>query len=138
MNLALIAFLFFVADEPKTDLDRLQGTWVMASLEVDGKLVPEEKIKGTTLTIKGDKYIVKVKDKTHEVSFKLDAKQNPRHMDMYFPDGKDAPKLAKGIYELKGDTLRICRAQPTGEDRPRDFVTEGVAGRFIVTWKKQE
>jgi uncharacterized protein (TIGR03067 family) len=140
MSAALLTLLVLlpVADEKKSDMDRLQGTWVMESLEVEGKLVPEERIKGTTLTIKDDRYITKVKEKSHEVMFKLDPKEKPKHIDMYFPDDPNVPKLAKGIYELDGDMLKICRAQAPGEDRPREFVTEGATGRFIVTWKRQK
>ena len=136
--LMLVALLLPAADkDAKSDLDKLQGTWVMASLEVEGKQVAENKIKGTTLTIKGDKYIVKVKDSAHEVTLKLDPKQKPKAVDMYFPDGPELPKLAKGIYELDGDTLRICRAQAAGGERPQQFFTDTNTGLFIVTWKRQ-
>src|SRR5256885_15921122 len=66
------------ADEAKKDLEKLQGEWVMATLEVDGKPVPEEKLRGTTLTIKGDKYITHVKDTKHEVTIKLDPSKKPK------------------------------------------------------------
>jgi uncharacterized protein (TIGR03067 family) len=143
MKLLLIVALLTIAtdkekDQAKKDLDSLQGTWVMAGLEVEGKQVPEEKITGTTLTIKGDRYIVKVKDTAHEVTIKLDPAKKPKAIDMYFPDGPELPKLAKGIYEVDGDTFKICRAQAPGQDRPREFVTETNTGRFIVTWKRQK
>ena len=41
------------AAEAKKDLEKLQGEWVMTALEVDGKPVPDAKLQGTTLTIKG-------------------------------------------------------------------------------------
>src|SRR5579872_7155 len=40
------------ADDGKKDLEKLQGEWVMAALEIDGKAVPEAKLRDTTLTIK--------------------------------------------------------------------------------------
>ena len=125
-------------DAAKKDLDKLQGTWVMAELEIDGKPVPEDKIKGTTLTIKGDKYITKVKDKEHEVTIKLDPTQNPKTMDMYFPDGTEAPKLSKGIYEVDGDRFKLCRHQMAGQDRPVQFGTWPDTGLFVVVWKRQK
>ena len=138
----LLAGLLIATDKPKDeakkDLDRLQGTWVMAELEVEGKVVPEEKLKGTTLTIKGDKYIVKVKDRAHETTFKLDPSQKPKAIDMYFSAGTDAPKLSKGIYEVDGDTLKLCRHQAPGKDRPVQFGTWPNTGLFLVTWKRQQ
>ncbi len=125
-------------DETKKELDRLQGTWVMDELEVNGERVPDEKIKGTTLTIKGDKYIVKTRDQTHETTFKLDPGQKPKAIDMYFPDGPELPKLSKGVYELDGDTFRLCRNQTPGEERPRQIGSFPNTNLFVVTWKRQK
>jgi uncharacterized protein (TIGR03067 family) len=124
------------ADEPKKDLDKLQGEWVMAALEVDGKAVPDEKIRGTTLTIRGDKYIVSVKDTKHEVTIKLDPSQKPTAIDMFFPDGPNLPKVGKGIYKLDGDMFVLCRAQAPDRDRPTEFTTTPNTGYFLVTWKR--
>jgi uncharacterized protein (TIGR03067 family) len=126
------------ADEAKKELARLQGTWVMEALEVNGENVPAKKLAGTTLTIKGDRYITKVKDTAREVTFKLDPSEKPKAIDMYFPDGPELPKLSKGIYELDGDTLKVCRHQTPGEDRPRSFVTSAGTNLFVVTWKRKK
>lgn len=118
MRMVVFAFLFLLQPAPATDQERLQGEWRMIALDVRESLVPAEKLKGTTLTIKDDKYIVKAKKTNREVTFKLDSKQNPKHIDMFFPDGPGEQKLAKGIYKIDGDKLIICRGQaPGGEHR---------------------
>ncbi len=124
-------------DEAKKELEKLQGEWVMASLEVDGKAVPQEKLRDTTLTIKGDKYIVSVKDTKHEVTITLDPSQKPKAIDMAFPDGGNAPKIGKGIYKIDGDTLMLCRAQMPDQTRPTEFGTWPNTGYFLVTWKRK-
>ena len=123
-------------DEVKKELKKLQGEWVMAGLEIDGRPVPEDKIKGTTLLIKGDKYTVTVKGKSHETTFTIDPGRKPKAIDMFFPDGPNAPKLSKGIYALEGDTLKLCRAQAPGQPRPKEFATWPDTGVFLVTWKR--
>jgi uncharacterized protein (TIGR03067 family) len=125
------------AEAAKKELEKLQGTWVMESLEVDGQAVPEEKLQKTTLTIKGDKYVTKVKDRTFETTIQLDPTQKPKAIDMYFPAGTDPPKLAKGIYEVDGDRLKLCRHQMPGQDRPQQFGTWPNTGLFMVVWKRQ-
>jgi uncharacterized protein (TIGR03067 family) len=109
-----------------------------SGLEVNGEEVPEKKLKGTTLVIKGDKYTVKVKDSKHEVTIKLDPTKEPRAIDMFFPDGPNLPKLSKGVYELDGDTLKICRHQTPGEDRPSQIGSWANTNLFVVTWKRKK
>jgi uncharacterized protein (TIGR03067 family) len=139
--LVLVVVLGVAADKPaldaKKELEKLQGTWVMAELEVNGERVPDKKLEGTTLVIRGDKYIVKVKDTTHETTIKLDPSQKPRALDMYFPNGPEAPKLSKGIYELDGDTFKLCRHQMPGEDRPTQMGSWPNTNLFVVVWKRQ-
>jgi uncharacterized protein (TIGR03067 family) len=120
----------------RKDLKKLQGTWTMASLEINGQQVPAEKLQNTTLLIKGNKYIVKVKDKTYETRFTLDPTRTPKQMDMTFSDGPNKGKLHKGIYSVEGDTFKLCRGQAAGLNRPRDFATWPDTGMFLVVWKR--
>ena len=41
---------------PKTDLDRFQGTWYLVMAMQDGKSLPEDKVKQTTIVIRGDTF----------------------------------------------------------------------------------
>ena len=124
--------------ESKRELLRLQGTWEMAALEVNGEEVPAKKLRGTTLTVRGDKYVVKVKDVAHETTIKLDPGKDPRAIDTYFPNGTELPKLSKGVYDLDGDTFRVCRHQTPGEDRPTQIGSWPNTNLFVVTWKRKK
>jgi uncharacterized protein (TIGR03067 family) len=125
-------------DAVKKDLEKLQGTWKMASLEVDGKSVPEDKLKSSTLTIKGDKYIIHVKDQTFETQMTLDPTQKTKTIDMKFLDGANKDKTALGIYKIDGDRFTMCRALNPGQARPQDFGTWPNTNTFLVVWNKQE
>lgn len=124
-------------DAAKKDLAALQGTWVMVALEVDGKPVPEEKIKGAMLVIKGDKYITKVKGKDYETVITLDPGKKPKAIDMVFTEGDKKDKVLRGIYVIEGDTLKICRGLQPEQDRPTQFGTWPNTNLFLVTWKKK-
>lgn len=140
LPLMCLALVPLVAGDPtdaaRKDLKRMQGSWVMAALEVDGKLVPENKL-GTTLIIKGNKYTTRVKDKEFTTTFTLDPSKNPPAIDMVFVEGDNKDKVLKGIYKIEGDTLKICRGLSADKDRPTQFGTWPNTGIFMVTWKRK-
>lgn len=125
-------------DDAKKELERLQGTWTMAALEIDGQPVPADKLRGTTLEIKGHKYIVTVKGEKHAMALALDPSQKPKAIDMTAADGPNKDKVHRGIYELEGDTLKLCRAREPDGERPTEFGTWPDTGVFLVTWKREK
>jgi uncharacterized protein (TIGR03067 family) len=125
------------ADAAKKDLDAIQGTWVMVALEVDGKPVPEEKIKGAILVVKGDKYVTQVKGKDYETTLTLDPTKKPKAIDMVFSEGDKKDKVLRGIYMIEGDTLKVCRGMRPEQERPTQFGTWPDTNLFLVTWKKK-
>jgi uncharacterized protein (TIGR03067 family) len=138
--IALLGLVLPVPAGPKkepTDQERFQGEWVMVGLEVREESVPTEKLAGTTLVIKKDKYTTVVKKKEYPVTFTLDPKQDPKHIDMMIPNGSGTPQLSKGIYKFEGDKLIICRGQAPGGDRPRSFVSSSKDDAFVVTWGRK-
>lgn len=126
------------AENPKkhADLEVLQGEWLLVGLEVREQTVPPEKLEGTTLVIKKDKYTTIVKKKEYAASFTLDQKQDPKHIDMLIPDDFGTPRLSKGIYKVEGEKLIICRGQAPGGERPRNFVSSATNDVFVVTWER--
>jgi uncharacterized protein (TIGR03067 family) len=123
-------------DQARKDLKRLQGTWTMAALEVEGKDVPADRLEGTTLTVEGDRYRVKTKDRTLECVIRLDPGKDPAHIDMTFTEAGKDDKVHKGLYQIDGDTFRVSRGLNPEQDRPREFATWPGTGRFVVTWKR--
>ena len=62
---------------------------------------------------------------THAWSVSL----NP--MKYRMPDPAVKPK----IYELDGDTFKLCYAAP-GEERPKEFSAKGANGITLAVWKR--
>ena len=124
-------------DRIKQDLKRMQGTWTMAGLEVDGKDVPAAKLEGTVLTVKDDRYAVKVKDRVIECVLRLDPSKDPKAVDMVFAEPGGGEKVLKGIYQVENDTLKIARGLDAKQERPGQFATWPGTTYFVVTWKRQ-
>ena len=53
-------------------------------------------------------------------TFTIDAKANPKKLDVTIGEGRDKGKTVLAIYELKDNTLIICEAA-LGKERPSGF-----------------
>ena len=118
----LFAALLLAADAPKEevkkDLERFQGTWTPTSVEVNGKAIPQDALRGTTMTIKAEKFTIKHGEATVEGTIEIDPSKTPKAYDAV---GKEQGKEVKsiGIYQFDGDTLKVCYTEK-GE-RPKEF-----------------
>jgi uncharacterized protein (TIGR03067 family) len=101
---------------PRGDRDLIQGTWRIVRLEADGRPEKEANYVGNTFTFRGNKAFLKEgKHPPIEFGFELDPSATPRTIDL-----SARTKILPGIYQLKGDELRLCLSL---EDRPTDFIT---------------
>ena len=106
----ILALGFFAAvtanaqeDAVKQEMKLLQGNWVRIYVEADGKKSEDGKKEpgqAITLTINGDKY--------DGETFKLDPAKSPKHINVSTVDDKGKAIALPGIYELKGDVLKLC------------------------------
>ena len=116
-------------DAAESDLEKLQGTWRVISSQVGDEKAEADEVARRKVTVKGDLLIYdygnEQKDK-QEGTIKLDPKTKAFDWTWTFPQ-QGATML--GIYELKGDDLRICFGND-GLVRPRQFVI----GKEDVVW----
>lgn len=130
-------------DAVKAETKNLQGTWSVVSAEREGNKVPDDEIKKTTLVIKGDKLIArktentpKPEEKITEMSFTLDPTKNPKWIDVTYTSGERKDESSQGIYEVKGDTLKICMSRAA--TRPMEFETKPESQRHLMILKREK
>jgi len=119
------------ADKPvdKKDLEKIAGKWQATSVQAGEVKMPDAQIKIATLVIDGDKYTVTVKGEkdtaeTDKGTFKIDVLAKPMTMDIISTSGPSKGKVFLGIYEISGDTLKICY-DLDGKKRPTEFKVTG-------------
>jgi uncharacterized protein (TIGR03067 family) len=143
-TVALIGLTVASAQEKgdaEKDLKELQGSWTVIKIDEKGKSLPEELVKKVEvkLVVKGDKYAQQVTGKVlEEGKLKLDPSKKPAAIDMAIETGKDKGKQQRGIYELKGDTLRIHFAAPGADKRPTAFVTKDDDQGGMLTFQRDK
>ena len=133
--LILTATLVTTAD----DLGEFQGTWVLVSRKVAGE---EETITRWTrfkLIFEGDTVIAQRQGMTVPFGrYRLDPKQKPKAYDQMIDDASlDGGSVTlRGIYELDGDTLRLCISRP-GDRRPTAFATRPERGWLLLVYRRE-
>ncbi|MBM3995953.1 MAG: TIGR03067 domain-containing protein [Planctomycetes bacterium] len=114
------------------ELKKFQGTWTFASVIAGGKEVPAAQFKGITVTFEGNKYAVKKGDMVLEAATqKLDPSKSPKTLDATVVEGPNKGAVILGIYEISGDTLKVC-FDPEGKKRPTDFKAASGSQTLVV------
>ncbi len=109
-------------DANKDDLGKLQGQWTLKSYLFNGAPPSPQRKPAERLQIDSDKSFHETQEGkvVTRGTFTIDASQSPKHITAAFQEGGPTGGPVKGIYELKGDTLRVCVGTPE-LDRPTKF-----------------
>ena len=130
---AVSALWIASAGEAKDDSGPIQGSWQAVSGEIGGKPLPPAAVKGTLLKLANGNYeVASVDGKPDTGSYKLMSSARPKRIDVILGLGPDAGKVIPAIYDLAGDSLKICYAL-RGSNAPTEFKTAaGTAGYLLV------
>ena len=113
----------------------LEGAWLPTAAELGGQPFDEQTLKAMKLVLAGDAYTVTVGKSVDRGTIKLDLAKTPKAMDIIGGEGPNKGKTFLAIYELSGDTLKICY-DLTGKARPTEFKTQKGALQFLVTYQR--
>jgi uncharacterized protein (TIGR03067 family) len=116
------------------DLQKLQGTWKLVSAMQDGKPLPDEKVKQTTIVFQGDSFRFPGSAEyatSKEGTIKIDPTKKPKQMDATSTQGE----VMLGIYDLSGDRYKVCFA-PAGKARPAEFASKSGSGQILQFWSR--
>jgi uncharacterized protein (TIGR03067 family) len=122
-------------DAAKKELEGLQGEWALVSATRDGKGMPAERVRTYRNTVKGDRFTITAEGKVaEEGTMKLDPSRKPKEVELILAEGH---KTALGIYELNGDTYKLCYAPP-GRGRPKEFDAKEGTGYTLSVWQRKK
>jgi uncharacterized protein (TIGR03067 family) len=133
------------SDPVKEEMKKLEGSWTMVGMEYNGRTYPQQLLQRRPyrLVIKGNKYIRilnlngrggrgGVMERKYEYTFKVNPGKNPKAIDLI-----RGASTVPGIYQLDGDTLKVCETTIGGQ-RPTSFTTAVGSRARISSWKRDK
>jgi erythromycin esterase len=122
-----------LSDASRKELEQLQGTWRGISIKQDGQELPlEGGLANLEVVIKGNERTVKAGDTVFSRAvFRMDPTATPKTVDVTITEGTLAGKSLLGVYELDGDTYRICLAK-AGDPRPETIASKPGSGHTLT------
>ena len=118
-------------DAAKAELKKLEGTWLLVSAEENGQKAPDNGVK-IKAVVKGDKLTIYFGDQKLEGTISVDPSKKPKEIDTVTTADK---KKSLAIYELNGDTLKICGGK--GE-RPKEFKADKGSNCALYVYKREK
>jgi uncharacterized protein (TIGR03067 family) len=123
-------------DKGKKTEDPLLGTWTIESLVVNGKTDP--RVKGTSYKFADGKMTLKGPRGERAQAYKLDASQKPGAIDMTAQEGPAKGMSVQGIFEVKGDELKMCFPMMPGGARPKEFASADGSLTILISLKREK
>jgi uncharacterized protein (TIGR03067 family) len=113
----------------------LSGTWLAAEAQANGAKLPADFVKKSKIVFADGKFTAFICDDTDEGTFTIDRAKKPNAIDMTSKALKGA--TYPGIFELQGDTLKVCWNMETYE-RPKDFTSTAANKQYVVVYKRKK
>lgn len=105
--------------------------------EVSGQKLPDAVVKTFTLVLAGEKYTVKSGGPDDTGTVKLVPAEKPKERDVVGVEGPNKGKTFLAIYELEGDSLKVC-FDLAGKKRPVEFKSAPGTKQFLATYMRKK
>jgi uncharacterized protein (TIGR03067 family) len=138
LSVAVIFGVAHAGDDSAKESAKLAGTWEPTAAEDYGQKLPEEQVKNLRLVLTGDEFTTSDGDTTvMKGNFKIDPVKKPKRIDLKSTSGRHKGKTLEGIYELDGDSLKICFVEPGGK-RPKELTSTLDNSAFLLVCKRKK
>lgn len=135
--LSALIVLSGVSGGEKKDEEKIQGNWAVVSREFIGKKTPEAELKAMKVTIKDGTITMDDGKKKKKIPYKLDPSKKPKAIDLA-NTGIEGKETTLAIYELDGDTLKICWSEKDPEHRATRFASDKGSGQTMIVLKREK
>ena len=119
------------------DAKAIEGTWIPTKADLGGQPMAEAILKTISLKLESGKYLVLVAGEPDKGTYTLDTTAQPKSMSVVGTEGVNHGRTFPAIYELDGDTLRICY-DLSGAKYPTEFKSLPGTKLYLVTYSRKK
>lgn len=123
-----------LAADEKDDWKKLKGTWNVEKAVLMGNDMSDT-FKSVVLTMDEGKYSAAFGGNEDKGTLKLDTAAKPKRVSITSTDGPNKGKTIEAIYDVDGDTLKVCYALE-GKDPPKEFESKEGTQTLYVVYKR--
>ncbi len=133
-----------VADRPpkkktpaQQEAAKLQGTWVIVSIEYDGKKIEGIGDRDLQVVITAETIAWRQRGRTvSEARYKIDTTKSPKQIESTMTQGPQKGKVSTATYRLEGDTLTLSQSRDR-KQAAKGFRGRGAAHSVLVLKRKK-
>jgi uncharacterized protein (TIGR03067 family) len=106
-------------------------------MESNGMESPSDSFNGWNSEYKGNRLTLRAGDRVRRRGIvTLEPSRKPKAINTWDQDGPFEDQTVPGIYEIDGDSLKLCFARP-GEERPKEFTTKDGKAFLCCVYKRK-
>ena len=125
-------------DASTNEYARLEGVWRFALVEVEGVKQPEAPFETNKLIVSKDgRYLIVQGPRITRGVITLGPTKTPKHYDVSITDGPLKGLTFLGVYEIDGDTYKVCLPL-RGKERPATLVSKPGSGCLFHVFRREK
>jgi uncharacterized protein (TIGR03067 family) len=125
-------------DASTKEYARLEGVWRFALVEVEGVKQPDTPFETNKLIVWQDgRYLIVQGPRMTRGVIKLGPTETPKHYDVSITNGPRKGLSALGVYEIDGDTFKVCLPFRSKE-RPAALISKPGSGCLFHVFKREK
>ena len=133
----LLVDTFFREDPVKQEMMQLQGTWKVVRAEINGQPA-DVSLFQKPYVVRGNRVLLGTADGGDKgLGIRVDPRQDPKAIDFLIQSGEEEQAI-HGIYEVQGDTLKLCMRWGPGRERPTEFRVKSMLEGYMAFLAREE
>jgi uncharacterized protein (TIGR03067 family) len=138
--LPVVCVVLLLGADKADDGKKLQGKWVVKSVERGGKAVDlaTDEHAPKSITFKDDKVTVEMKNGEHKGTFKVGREEKLGTLDLTPEDADQKDHGVKALYSVEKDTLTVCMNEGKTTERPKEIGAKEGSHCAVIVFTREK